>query len=130
MKWLRQLFFLQRRYDDLSLSIQEHLEERADELMDDGMSREEAVQAARREFGNVALIEERSREEWMWPKVEAIRADLKYAVRQLIKHPGFAMTAAKARSRERNRRPVRSERPISINRSRQRRAARRAHRAW
>jgi predicted permease len=93
MKWLRQLFFLQRRYDDLSLSIQEHLEERADELMDDGMSREEAVQAARREFGNVALIEERSREEWMWPKVEAIRADLKYAMRQLIKHPGFAMTA-------------------------------------
>ena len=28
MKWLRQLFFLQRRYDDLSVSIQEHLEEK------------------------------------------------------------------------------------------------------
>src|SRR5713226_9153055 len=92
MEWIRRLF-RRRRYDDLSVSIQEHLEEKADELMEDGMSREEAVDAARRKFGNVALIEERSREEWLWPKLEAIRADLKYAVRQLIKHPGFAMTA-------------------------------------
>jgi predicted permease len=93
VKWLKQLFFLQRRYDDLSVSIQEHLEEKVEELMEDGMSREEAVAAARREFGNVALIEERSREEWLWPKLEAIRADLRYALRQFIKHPGFAMTA-------------------------------------
>ena len=41
-----------RRYDDLSVSIREHLEERVDELMHDGMSREEAEQRARREFGN------------------------------------------------------------------------------
>ena len=61
MKWLRQLFFLKRRYDDLSVSIQEHLEEKVDELMEDGMSREEAVHAALREFGNVTLIEERLR---------------------------------------------------------------------
>src|SRR5580704_11856708 len=93
MKWLRRLFFLQRRYDDLSVSIQEHLEEKVEELMEDGMSRKEAVAAARREFGNVALIEERSREEWLWPKLEAVRGDLRYALRQLFKHPGFAATA-------------------------------------
>ncbi len=87
MKWRR------RRYEDLSVSIQEHLEEKVDELMEDGMSREDAVAAARREFGNVALIEERSREQWLWPKWEAVRGDVKYALRQLIKHPGFAMTA-------------------------------------
>ena len=69
------------------------LKRKVDELMEDGMSREEAVHAARREFGNVALIEERSREEWLWPKLEAVRADLKYALRQLVKHPGFAVTA-------------------------------------
>ena len=62
MQWLRRLFFRRRRYRDLSVSIQEHLEEKADELMEEGMSREQAMQAARRAFGNVGLIEERSRE--------------------------------------------------------------------
>jgi predicted permease len=93
MEWIRRLLGRSRRYQDLSISIQEHLEEKADELMEDGMSRQEAMQAARRAFGNVGLIEERSREEWIWPELEAIRADLKYALRQLWKHPGFALTA-------------------------------------
>lgn len=93
MEWIRRLLWRRRRYQDLSVSIQEHLEEKADELMAEGMSREEAIQAARRAFGNVGLIEERSREEWIWPELEAIRADLKFALRQLWKHPGFALTA-------------------------------------
>jgi len=93
MEWIRRVFCRRRRYQDLSISIQDHLEEKTDELMEDGMSREEAMQAARRAFGNVGLIEERSREEWIWPELEAIRADLKYALRQLWKHPGFALTA-------------------------------------
>ena len=92
MEWIRRLF-RRRRYQDLSVSIQEHLQEKADELMEDGMSREEARQAARRAFGNVGLIEERSREEWVWPELDGLRADLKYALRQLWKHPGFALTA-------------------------------------
>ncbi|MGA8618873.1 MAG: hypothetical protein WB660_10215 [Candidatus Sulfotelmatobacter sp.] len=58
-----------------------------------GPTREEAVQAAWRAFGNVCLIEERSREEWVWPQLDGIRSDLKYALRQLWKHPGFALTA-------------------------------------
>jgi len=93
MNWLKRLFSRHRRYDDLSVSIQEHLEEKIDELMEDGMSREEATYAARREFGNVALMEERSREVWRWPALESLWADLKYAVRQFTKHPGFAITA-------------------------------------
>jgi predicted permease len=93
MEWIRRLLFRRRRYQDLSISIQEHLEEKAEELMEEGMSREQAMQAARRAFGNVGLIEERSREEWIWPELEGIGADLKYALRQLWKHPGFALTA-------------------------------------
>src|SRR4029077_1078515 len=93
MEWVRRLFFRRRRYHDLSVSIQEHLEEKADELIEQGMSRDEAMQAARRAFGNVGLIEERSREEWIWPELDGLRADLKYAARQLRKHPGFALTA-------------------------------------
>jgi putative ABC transport system permease protein len=92
MNWLRQIFSRRRRYDDLSVSIQEHLEEKVEDLMDEGMSREEAERAARREFGNVTRIEERSREVWQSPTLESIWADVRYASRQIRKSPGFAIT--------------------------------------
>ena len=92
MLWLKQLFVRRRRYDDLSVSIQEHLEEKIEELVEDGTPREEAVRIARREFGNVALIEERSKETWQWPTLESAWADLRYALRQLVKSPVFAVT--------------------------------------
>lgn len=68
----------------------EHLAERIDDLMADGMTRKEAEQAAKREFGNVALIEQRSREVWQWPSIESIAADLKFALRRLRNSPAFA----------------------------------------
>jgi hypothetical protein len=60
MKWLLQLLSRGRRYDDLSVSMQEHIEERTEELIDDGMPRKEAEHRARREFGNVTLIAEQA----------------------------------------------------------------------
>src|ERR1039457_2455147 len=92
MQTLRKLFSRRRRYEDLSVSIQEHIEERAEELMDEGMARKQAEQAARREFGNVALIQQRSREVWHWPALESILADLDLTFRRLKKSPGFAAT--------------------------------------
>jgi len=92
MKAFRRLFARQRRYDDLSVSIQEHLAERIDELIEDGLAPEEAAHRARREFGNVALIEERSREAWQWQFVESLLADLKLTLRRLGKSPGFMAT--------------------------------------
>ncbi|GGH14341.1 ABC transporter permease [Silvibacterium dinghuense] len=84
-------FFRRRRYDDLSVSIREHLEEKIDELMDEGLSREEAELAARRAFGNVALLEERSREAWQWPTAESLIADVRFTLRQLAGAPGFTL---------------------------------------
>ena len=52
MTWLKQLLARHRRYHQLSQSIREHLDETIEELMDNGMSREEAAHAARRQFGN------------------------------------------------------------------------------
>jgi predicted permease len=92
MGWFSQLFRRRQRYDDLSASIREHIQERTDELMDEGMPRLQAEQTARREFGNVALIEERSREVWQWAAWERIAADLKFVMRRLRKSPGFAAT--------------------------------------
>jgi hypothetical protein len=92
MQWLTQLFSRSRRYDDLSASIHEHIEERTDELMAEGMLRDDAERTARREFGNVTLMEEHSREVWQWSRLESIGADVRFALRRLRKSPGFAVT--------------------------------------
>jgi ABC-type uncharacterized transport system ATPase subunit len=42
MRWFKQLFSRQPRYDELSASIREHLAEKIDALMEGGMSREDA----------------------------------------------------------------------------------------
>src|SRR5271168_4199508 len=93
MQWLRQLFARRRIYSDLSAEIQQHLDEKIETLIAEGMSRQDATRRAKREFGNVARIEERGREAWMWPLVEALCADTKFAIRQLCKNRGFAITA-------------------------------------
>jgi hypothetical protein len=82
----------QRRYNDLSSSIHEHIEERIDELMEEGMARDQAERTARREFGNVTLLQERSREVWQWQRLESLLADLKHVFRRLGRSPGFAIT--------------------------------------
>src|SRR5215472_13629247 len=92
MNGIKQVFFRNRRYDDISVSIQEHLEERIDELIEEGMSRDEAERAARRDFGNVTLLQERSREVWQWPRIESLLVDLKHVCRRLRRSPGFAIT--------------------------------------
>jgi predicted permease len=90
---LKHLFSRRRRYDDLSVSIREHLEEKIDELMEDGMTRAEAERAAKREFGNMALIEQRGRETWQWPMIESLWADARFALRRIWKSPGISLIA-------------------------------------
>jgi len=89
---LSRLVSKSRRYNDISVSIQEHIDERIDELMEEGMSREEAERMARRDFGNVTLIQERSREVWQWQKLESLLVDMKHVCRRLGRSPGFAIT--------------------------------------
>src|SRR5665213_757971 len=92
MGWLKEIFSPRRRYNELAESIREHLEEKAEDLMEEGLSREEAMHRARREFGNATLIEERSREVWQWPRLESLWRDGKHAVRQLRHNSAFTVT--------------------------------------
>ncbi|MGA2166847.1 MAG: ABC transporter permease [Terracidiphilus sp.] len=93
MNWISRIFRRYKLYDDLSEEIRLHIEERAEQLMGEGMSPEEAEQEARRAFGNRTLLEERSREVWQWPTLESIWADVRFTLRQLRRSPGFTIAA-------------------------------------
>jgi predicted permease len=93
MSWIPSFFRRKKIYNDLNEEIRLHIEERAEQLMSEGVTRAEAEREARRAFGNRTLVEERSREVWQWPTLESIWSDLRFAVRQLRRSPGFAIAA-------------------------------------
>jgi predicted permease len=93
MNWIASIFHRGKLYNDLSEEIRLHIDERAEQLIGEGMSREEAGRRARLAFGNRAVQEERSREVWQWPTLESIVADVRLALRQLRRSPGFTMAA-------------------------------------
>ncbi len=94
MSWFGRISHRRRHlYDELGEEVREHIEEKTEQLMRlENLSRVEARQAALRAFGNPALVETRSREVWQWPRLEAVLADLKLALRRLARSPGFALT--------------------------------------
>lgn len=93
MNWFRQMFGRRRIYNDLAEEMQEHLEERTEQIMrTEGVTRRDAENTARKAFGNPTLMEQRSREVWQWPSVESVWADVRFALRQMRKAPSFACT--------------------------------------
>jgi len=84
---LRALLWRRRLDRDLAAEIEFHLEERA---------RRSGLQPyqARQTFGNPTLYREEIREMWTFRLFEMLRQDLRYAMRTLLKTPGFTMVAA------------------------------------
>ena len=89
MNWIKQLISRRRMYGDMSEEIRAHLEEKVEELVADGMPRKDAEAAARREFGNVTLMEEDGRDVWRWVWVENLLMDVRYGLRMLGRNPVF-----------------------------------------
>jgi putative ABC transport system permease protein len=77
---------------DLERELAFHVSERAEELQARGMSGDEAVRRARRQFGNYAAQVERTRDMDINQQLESIVRNLKHAVRALRKTPAFTAT--------------------------------------
>jgi predicted permease len=86
------LFGRERFAGDLEEEMGFHREQMAKELEDGGMTPEAARSAAMRQFGNATRMRERSHEVVGF-RAETVAQDLRFAVRQLRKSPGFAVTA-------------------------------------
>ena len=61
--------------------------------LDRGESAQHADSAARREFGNVALVQHVTRDQWGWLWLEELLQDVRYGARLVRRNPGFTLVA-------------------------------------
>lgn len=90
MRW--RFFSGRRREAELQEEIQFDLERETEENLRAGLAPTDARNAARRNFGNVTLAREDTREVWGWIWLNRFAQDLRYALRMMAKNPG--LTAA------------------------------------
>lgn len=95
-RWQRRLRYWLHSRDRtrfLREEMQAHLEMMAQALVEDGMAESQARSAALRHFGNLAHLQEDSRQVWIarWPS-DLLR-DTALALRTLRQQPGFAAVA-------------------------------------
>jgi putative ABC transport system permease protein len=76
---------------DLAAEIDAHLEFEIQENIARGMPPDEARAAARRRVGNLTQIQERARDAWRFPPLEAMVQDLRYGLRGIRRAPGFSL---------------------------------------
>lgn len=94
--FFRKLCWLMRRRTkeaELREEIQFHIDEEAEEREAQGLTKEEAQRAGRRDLGNIGLVQEDTRAVWGWMLFEQFVQDIRYAIRTMSANRLFAVAA-------------------------------------
>ena len=95
IQFLKKLWILLSRrkfLNELDEEMAFHRAQAAQEFIAGGMTPQAARDAAMRQFGNVTKLREQSHQAVAF-RMETVVQDLRFAVRQMLRSPGFAVTA-------------------------------------
>jgi predicted permease len=90
MTWWRQIAGRAQADRELAQEIQAHIAERVDDLVEGGMSEDEARRTAVQEFGNPVCCLEDSRAVWRMPRLAGFGQDVRYVLRMIRRQPVFS----------------------------------------